>query len=95
MTAWICCANVWAKDKKLKLASLKIAPDGLLLVVSNDLDRTVAAHGFAGTLQAALDNWSNMASLLMDKSESLDTGQAANAFDLVPIDLASSLPQAY
>jgi hypothetical protein len=23
MTAWICCANVWAKDKKLKLASLK------------------------------------------------------------------------
>ena len=79
----------------MKLASLKIAPDGLLLVVSNDLDRTVAAHGFAGTFQAALDNWSNMASLLMDKSESLDTGQAANAFVLVPIDLASSLPQAY
>ena len=95
MTAWICCANVWAKDKKLKPASLKVGPSGLLLIVSNDLDRAVAAHGFAGTLQAALDNWSNMASLLMDKSESLAAGQAASAFDLDPIDLASPLPRAY
>jgi hypothetical protein len=36
-----------------------------------------------------------MASLLMDKSESLAAGQAASAFDLDPIDLTSPFPRAY
>lgn len=79
----------------MKLASLKIGRDGLLLVVSNDLDRAVAAHGIAGTLQAALDDWANMAPLLAELAESLEAGLAASAFDLDPVDLASPLPRAF
>ena len=40
----------------MKLASLKAGRDGQLLVVSNDLDRAVAAYGIAQTMQGALDD---------------------------------------
>ena len=79
----------------MKLATLKSGRDGQLLVVSNDLDRAVPAYGIALTLQAALDDWRNMAPRLAALSETLAAGQAPGAFDLDPVDLASPLPRAY
>ena len=79
----------------MKLASLKAGRDGQLLVVSNDLDRGVAAYGIAQSLQEALDDWSNMAPRIAEVAENLATGKAPGAFDLDPDDLASPLPRAY
>lgn len=79
----------------MKLASLKAGRDGQLLVVSNDLDRAVAAPDIAANLQAALDEWENMAPRLAELGESLAAGKARGAFDLDPADLASPLPRAY
>jgi fumarylacetoacetate (FAA) hydrolase len=79
----------------MKLASLKAGRDGQLLVVSNDLDRAVAAPGIAVNLQAALDDWRHMAPRLVELGESLAAGTARGAFDLDPVDLASPLPRAY
>jgi len=79
----------------MKLASLKSGRDGQLLVVSNDLDRAVAAPDIALNLQAALDDWPNLAPRLAELSEILAAGQARGAFDLDPADLASPLPRAY
>ncbi len=79
----------------MKLASLKAGRDGQLLVVSNDLDRAVAAPDIAVHMQAALDDWHNLAPRLTELSESLSGGKARGAFDLDPVDLASPLPRAY
>ncbi|MBL6951790.1 MAG: fumarylacetoacetate hydrolase family protein [Alphaproteobacteria bacterium] len=79
----------------MKLASLKSGRDGQLLVVSNDLDRAVAAPDIAPNLQAALDDWRNLAPRLAELSKILTAGQARGAFDLDPADLASPLPRAY
>ena len=79
----------------MKLASLNAGRDGQLLVVSNDLDRAVAAYGIAQTLQAALDDWANVAPRLAELSKTLAAGKAAGAFDLDPADLASPLPRAF
>ncbi|MBT6976333.1 MAG: hypothetical protein HOA08_15515, partial [Rhodospirillaceae bacterium] len=70
----------------MKLASLKAGRDGQLLVVSNDLDRGVAAYGIAQSLQEALDDWSNMAPRIAEVAENLATGKAPGAFDLAPDD---------
>ena len=79
----------------MKLASLKSGRDGQLLVVSNDLDRAVAAYGIAQTMQAALDDWSNLAPRLEEVAEKLAAGNAPGSFDLDPGDLSSPLPRAY
>jgi len=79
----------------MKLASLNVGRDGQLLVVSNDLDRAVPAYGIAQTLQAALDDWGNMAPRLSELSETLAGGRVSGAFDLDPGDLSSPLPRAY
>ncbi|MDE0943920.1 MAG: fumarylacetoacetate hydrolase family protein [Alphaproteobacteria bacterium] len=79
----------------MKLASLKAGRDGQLLVVSDDLDRAVAAYGIAQTMQAALDDWTNMEPRLEEVSEKLTAGNAPGSFDLDPADLASPLPRAF
>ncbi len=79
----------------MKLASLKAGRDGQLLVVSNDLDRAVAAYGIAQNMQGALDDWSNILPRLAEVAENLAAGKAPGAFDLDPGDLASPLPRAY
>ena len=67
----------------MKLGSLKEGGrDGTLIVVSRDLSRAVKADGIAGTLQAALDDWSNIAPRLNALSEELNDGQASGAFAL-------------
>ncbi|MEM7430131.1 MAG: fumarylacetoacetate hydrolase family protein [Pseudomonadota bacterium] len=60
----------------MKLATLKDGSrDGQLVVVSTDLERYTPAGAVAGTLQAALDGWSEAEAGLQDISERLNLGQ--------------------
>ena len=80
----------------MKLGSLKEGGrDGTLIVVSRDLTRAVLAKGIANTLQAALEDWSNLAPRLNALSESLNAGDADGVFDLDFNALAAPLPRAY
>ncbi|RUL74500.1 fumarylacetoacetate hydrolase family protein [Dyella choica] len=80
----------------MKLGSLKEGGrDGTLIVVSRDLKQAVKATGIASTLQAALDDWSNVAPRLNALSDELNTGKAADAFALDSSVLAAPLPRAY
>lgn len=80
----------------MKLGSLKEGGrDGTLIVVSRDLTRAVRASGIAATLQAALEDWSNLAPRLNSLSESLNAGDADGVFDLDVGALAAPLPRAY
>ena len=80
----------------MKLGSLKEGGrDGTLIVVSRDLARAVRATGIAATLQAALEDWSNLAPRLNSLSESLNAGDADGVFDLDVGALAAPLPRAY
>lgn len=80
----------------MKLGSLKEGGrDGTLIVVSRDLTKAVKATGIAATLQAALDDWSNVAPRLNALSAELHAGKAAGAFALDITAMASPLPRAY
>jgi fumarylacetoacetate (FAA) hydrolase len=80
----------------MKLGSLKEGGrDGTLVVVSRDLSKAVKADGIAPTLQAALDDWSNVAPRLNGLSEALNAGRADGAFALDIAALAAPLPRAY
>ena len=84
----------------MKLGSLKEGGrDGTLIVVSRDLTRAARATGIAATLQAALDDWSNVAPRLAALAESLEvTATASNGAEVFALDfanLASPLPRAY
>ncbi len=79
----------------MKLATLGNGQrDGRLVFVSADLSRQTAADGFAPTLQAALDNWSDMESPMRDAWHAFDANRdAGEPFDQ---DMARSpLPRAY
>ena len=90
----------------MKLASLKSGRDGRLVVVSTDLQRCLLAgepsgpigakpapaDGMPSTLQAALDNWSEVRPALEELSERVNAGEGE------PFDQAachSPLPRAY
>jgi len=79
----------------VKLASLKGGRDGRLVVVSTDLSRAVEAGAIVPTLQAAFDDWANVAPALQELSAALDGGRAEGAFALDSASLASPLPRAY
>jgi len=80
----------------MKLGSLKEGGrDGTLVVVSRDLQRAVKATGIAATMQAALDDWSNVAPRLNALSDELNAGKANGAFVLDMSALAAPLPRAY
>ena len=80
----------------MKLGSLKEGGrDGTLVVVSRDLQHAVKASGIATTLQAALDDWSNIAPRLNALSDALNEGHEPNAFALDIGKLAAPLPRAY
>ncbi len=78
----------------MKLASLKSGRDGKLVVVSNDLTRYTDAARVAPTLQAALDDWDNVAPGLLELAQGVETGS-------VPVErfhereAASPLPRSY
>ena len=79
----------------MKLASLKNGTrDGQLVVVSDDLSRYMPATDVAPTLQAALDNWTQLAPRLADLAAALVAGEGESH----PFDQAachSPLPRAY
>jgi fumarylacetoacetate (FAA) hydrolase len=80
----------------MKLGSLKEGGrDGTLIVVSRDLSRAVKATGIAATLQAALDDWSNVAPRLNALYGELQAGTAPCAFALDVAAMAAPLPRAY
>jgi fumarylacetoacetate (FAA) hydrolase len=80
----------------MKLGTLKEGGrDGTLVVISRDLTQAVKAEGIAATLQAALDDWHNIAPRLNALAEDLAAGEAKGAFALDMRALAAPLPRAY
>ncbi|MEX0960477.1 MAG: fumarylacetoacetate hydrolase, partial [Burkholderiales bacterium] len=79
----------------MKLASLKHARDGALIVVSRDLSRAVRADTIAPTLQAAMDDWPRLAPGLQQLSDALNADKAGGAFAFDAHACASPLPRAY
>ncbi len=78
----------------MKLASLNYGRDGKLVLVSTDLSRATLADDIAPTLQAALDDWDNIAPMLQARSERLNDHKIDSfAFDQSAC--ASPLPRAY
>ncbi|NNF15520.1 MAG: fumarylacetoacetate hydrolase family protein [Gammaproteobacteria bacterium] len=80
----------------MKLATLKNnTRDGRLVVVSRDLSTAACAQDIAPTLQAALDNWSELAPRLAERFAKLQDGTAANTEAFDPTLAHSPLPRAY
>jgi fumarylacetoacetate (FAA) hydrolase len=80
----------------VKLATLKTGGrDGTLVVVSRDLARCQTVGGIARTLQAALDDWDNVAPELALAYDMLNAGQARHALPFDPAHCHSPLPRAY
>ncbi|MEX2480007.1 MAG: fumarylacetoacetate hydrolase family protein [Gammaproteobacteria bacterium] len=80
----------------MKLASLKAGGrDGTLIVVDSRLTRAVAVTAIAPTLQAALEHWDEIAPLLDATAIALEADRIADAFPLVPDELASPLPRSF
>jgi len=79
----------------MKLASLKNGTrDGVLVVVSNDLTQCSTVGHIAPTMQAALDDWANVAPRLTRVAESMEAGaQPIQRFH--EHDALSPLPRAY
>ena len=79
----------------MKLASLKRGHrDGRLVIVSRDLTRCQLVPGIAPTLQAALDDWAQVAPKLAERAAALELTTS----DVMPFDLAqcaAPLPRAY
>lgn len=78
----------------MKLASLKYKRDGKLVVVSRDLKQMADATDIAPTLQAALDDWDELAPLLKKRYEKLNEGKI-NSRPFNEADCESPLPRAY
>jgi fumarylacetoacetate (FAA) hydrolase len=79
----------------MKLATLKRGGrDGRLAIVNRDLTRCLLVPGIAPTLQAALDDWDQVAPKLAERAVALEgDGVAAIPFD--PAECAAPLPRAY
>jgi len=78
----------------MKLASLKSGRDGILVVVSSDLTRYCAAGNIAPTMQAALDNWAQVAPRLQALYIDVEH-QAVPCGRFHEREAASPLPRAY
>ncbi|WP_324003770.1 fumarylacetoacetate hydrolase family protein [Aeromonas hydrophila] len=80
----------------MKLATLNNGKrDGALVVVSRDLSRAVRVPQLAATLQAALDEWAELAPKLTAVYQQLNDGACANAFPFDETACLSPLPRAY
>ncbi len=81
---------------ELKLGSLKTGGrDGTLIVVNRALTQFVKAGEVAGTMQQAIEDWSNRAPRLNAISEALNAGERDDAGVLDCGALASPFPRAY
>lgn len=80
----------------MKLATLNNGKrDGALVVVSRDLSRAVRVPQLAATLQAALDEWAELAPKLIAVYQQLNDGACADAFPFDETACLSPLPRAY
>ncbi|QJT19559.1 fumarylacetoacetate hydrolase family protein [Aeromonas sp. 1805] len=80
----------------MKLATLNNGKrDGALVVVSRDLSRAVRVPQLAATLQAALDEWAEIAPKLAAVYQQLNDGACADAFPFDETACLSPLPRAY
>lgn len=79
----------------MKLATLRAdGRDGRLILVTRDLSSAAAARA-APTLQAALDDWAQIAPRLAEEAAALETGTVEGAFAFDPRACAAPLPRAY
>ena len=76
----------------MKLASIKSGRDGELALVSRDLK---SAFALPGTLQTALDHWSEVEPKLTSLAAALDEGKVPKAFPFDPAQCSAPLPRAY
>ena len=80
----------------MKLATLKTTGrDGVLIVVSHDLQNAAVASAIAPTLQSLLEDWQHKAPKLAHLSATLNAGKAADTFVFDPARCHSPLPRAY
>ncbi|WP_341501491.1 fumarylacetoacetate hydrolase family protein [Gallaecimonas sp. GXIMD4217] len=80
----------------MKLATLKNGTrDGQLVVVSKDLSKAVAVPQIAATLQAAIDNWAELAPRLDEIYQALNAGTIDGAMAFDQGQCESPLPRAY
>jgi fumarylacetoacetate (FAA) hydrolase len=79
----------------MKLATLRRGGrDGRLAVVSRDLTRCQLVPGIAPTLQAALDDWRDVAPKLLERAAALER-DPAGALPFDPAECAAPLPRAF
>ena len=80
----------------MKLASRKAGGrDGQLVVVDRALTRFAAVPDIAPTLQAALDQWSEVEPLLRDIAAAVESGKHSDLRPFDPRDCAAPLPRAH
>ncbi len=80
----------------MKLATLKNnTRDGQLVIVSRLLDKAVVVSDIAATLQAAIDNWSEVSPKLAEVYQALNNNELANTLTFEQADCESPLPRAY
>ncbi len=79
----------------MKLASLRHGRDGMLVVVSRDLSRSVAVPHIAPTLQAVMDDWAHTAPRLMRVYDLLNEDAADGAKPFHAEECAAPLPRAH
>lgn len=80
----------------MKLGSLKsTGRDGTLCLVSRDLTLVANAADIAPTLQAALENWTQVSSRLEQRYEALNARQLSDTSPYDPARFLAPLPRAY
>jgi len=80
----------------MKLATIKNGTrDGALVVVSQNLSQVVDASKIAPTMQAALDNWSEVEAPLRALYAKLNEDNVWDAVDFKSVPVAAPLPRAY
>jgi fumarylacetoacetate (FAA) hydrolase len=80
----------------MKLASYRDGSrDGLLVVVSRDLQTAHHATGIATRLQQVLDDWNFLSPQLEDLATTLNHGRARHAFPFDPRQCMAPLPRAF
>lgn len=81
----------------MKLATLKSSNsrDGELIVVSKDNQRAVKAGHIAPSLREAVENWAAAKPKLMALSQELNSGKAANVFNIDVDKLHSPFPRSF
>ncbi len=80
----------------MKLATLKNnTRDGQLVVVNRDLTKAVTVTDIAPTLQAALDNWAELAPKLEQVYQALNANEITDTIAFTQEQCESPLPRAY